>query len=137
MSEARLDEDQLNRIYEINNLKQDSFLIFYDYIIDEKEDLAMKFLRDPFIDVNKVEDQHEAKIQWGLFGKRAAAKESPAASPFKQKSFEPAPKSSGEQVSAPTFLPPIQQIRSVSNNEAKTKHPSFVPSPEETDSDDD
>ena len=73
-SAARLDEEKLNRIHEINNLKQDSFLIFYDYIIDEKEDLAIKFLTDPYIDVNKVEDQHEAKIQWGLFGRRSKEK---------------------------------------------------------------
>ena len=41
---------------------RESFLIFYDYIIDEKEDLAVKFLNDPFIDVIQVENQHEAKV---------------------------------------------------------------------------
>ena len=49
----------------------EAFLVFQDYVDDQKYELAIKFLRDPFTDIEKIEDKYEAKITWGMFGKKA------------------------------------------------------------------
>ena len=60
-NKAQLDsEKQLDILKEIRRKKQETQIIFYDYITDQKEKLAIQILTTPFMDFEKLTDIEQA-----------------------------------------------------------------------------
>ena len=52
----------------MNELKYQSYLCFYDFVIDKKAQFATKVLKDPFCDVSKLEKIADAADNWKKLG---------------------------------------------------------------------
>ena len=48
-------------------LKLQSKLVFYDYVVDQNDQLATLFLNDPFIDSAIIEKEDKARKYWKFF----------------------------------------------------------------------
>ena len=54
--DSKTKEEQLAILYDIRRKKQETQIIFYDYITDQKEALANKILSTPFMDFVTLTD---------------------------------------------------------------------------------
>ena len=66
------ESQKFKRMYE---KKLQSALIFYDYIVDKNDELAILFLTDPFIDSELIENKDKARKYWNFFSSKQVVKE--------------------------------------------------------------
>ena len=84
--DSRNKEDQLTILQEIRRKKQETQIIFYDYITDQKEDQANLILCTPFMDFMKLIDIEQAREKHEKYERkmtRLASKDEKAGVNFK------------------------------------------------------
>ena len=59
--------EKFKKMYE---KKLQSALMFYDYIVDQNDQLATLFLTDPFINTDLIEKRDKAHKYWNFFSQK-------------------------------------------------------------------